>query len=129
MGTHASYSPGFNSTEAVANMNDGYIVVGTGAPQLVAPVGNADTITVHNYSGEYVRGVITPNPVFAATTTGNLSFLVAPGAAFQESFSRDIIAAVTFDAVTLPIGPISMPVNTMVAAGTPFELAVKFVES
>lgn len=128
MGHFASYSPGANQSEALAQMNSGIVVTGPGA-QVATPVSAADTVTVHNLSGEYVRGTITPVPALAATFTGNRSFVVAPSSAFQESFTRNVIQDITFVAVDMPAIAGSVGVDTLTANGNAYQLAVKFLEA
>lgn len=128
MGHYASYSPGQSNIEALENLNDGFVVTGPGA-QVATPVDFADTITVINIGGQAVRGTITPNPAFAATVQGNLSFLVPAGAAFQESFTRDIIQSVNFVAVDLPAVAGTTPVAALTANANAYQVAVKFVEA
>lgn len=128
MGHYASYSPGASQAESLANLNSGIVVTGPG-PQIATPTSAADTVTVHNLSGEYVRGTITPVPAFAATFTGNRAFVVAPGSAFQETFSRNVIQDITFDAVDMPTIAGSVGVDTLTANANAYQVAVKFVEA
>lgn len=128
MGHYASYSPGSNQAESLANMNDGVVVTGPG-PQTATPFSAADTVTVHNLSGEYVRGTITPVPAFAATFTGSRAFVVAPGAAFQETFTRNVIQDIQFVAVDMPTVAGTTNVAALTANANTYQVAVKFVEA
>jgi len=128
MGHFASYSPGASQSESLANMNDGYVVTGPGA-QIATPINAADTVTVHNLSGEYVRGTITPVPALAATFTGSRAFVVAPGSAFQETFTRNVIQDVQFVAVDMPAIAGTVNVAALSVNGNAYQVAVKFVEA
>lgn len=128
MGHYASYSPGVSGAESLANLNHGFVVTGPG-PQTATPFSASDTVTVHNLSGEYVRGTITPVPALAATFTGNRSFVVAPGSAFQETFTRNVIQDIQFVAVDMPVAAGTVGVDTLTANGNNYQLAVKFVEA
>lgn len=127
-GHSASYSPGASQAESLANLNSGFVVTGPG-PQIATPIAPADTVTVHNLSGEYVRGIITPVPALAATFLGDRSFVVAPGSAFQETFSRNVIQDITFVAVDMPAIAGAVSVATLTPNANSYQLAVKFLEA
>lgn len=122
-----SYAPGSDPSESLANMNDGWVVTGPGL-QTVTPVGNADSLSVINLSGQSVRGTITPVPSMAATFTGNRAFVVPPGASFQETFSRNAILSVTFMGVDMPSVAGTVDVSTLTTNANAYQVAVKFVE-
>lgn len=128
MGHFASYSPGASQAESLANLNAGFVVTGPG-PQIATPLTAADTVTVHNLSGEYVRGIITPVPAFAATFTGDRAFVIAPGSAFQETFSRNVIQDITFVAVDMPVAAGAVSVATLAPNANTYQVAVKFLEA
>lgn len=109
-------------------MNDGYVVRGPGL-QTATPIGNADSIAVTNFSNNWIRGVITIDPAFTGTTTGNTAFVVAPGGTFQESFGAAAIDSIAFVAVDVPAAAGVVAVTALVANAQDYVLGVKFLEA
>lgn len=124
---NVAYVPGSNPSDALANLNDGWVVTGPGV-QTVTPIGAADSLAVINLSGQTVRGTITPVPSMAATFTGNRSFVVSAGGSFQESFQRACIQSVAFIGVDLPAIAGTVDVSTLATNANSYQVAVKFVE-
>ncbi len=126
-GHSVNYGAGNVNLSATSRMNDGYVVRGPGL-QTAVPVDSADSIAVTNFSSSWVRGIITIDPAFFGTTTGNTSFVVSPGGTFQETFEAAAIQSVAFVGVDIPALAGVTAVDTLVANAQDYILGVKFLE-
>lgn len=127
-GHSVNYGAGNVDLSSVSRMNDGYVVRGPGV-QIATPIDSADSIAVTNVSTTWVRGIITIDPTYTGTTTGNTAFVLSPGGTFQESFGAAAIASVTFVGVDMPALAGTTPVTALVANAQDYMLGVKFLES
>lgn len=127
-GHSVNYGAGNVDLSAASRMNDGWLLRGPGL-QTVTPVGAADSVAVTNVSTSWVRGIITINPAFTGTTTGNTSFVIAPGGTFQESFGAAAIQSIAFVAVDVPAVSGTTAVTALIPNAQDYILGVKFLES
>ena len=127
-GHNVNYGAGNVDLGSTARMNDGYVVRGPGL-QNAAPVDPADSVAVSNVSSTWIRGVITIDPAFTGTTTGNTAFAIPPGGTFQETFGVGAIASIAFVGVDAPAVPGAVAVTALVANAQDYLLAVKFLEA
>ena len=127
-GHNVNYGAGNVDLGSGARMNDGYVVRGPKL-QTATPIDSADSIAVTNFSNSWIRGTITIDPAFTATTTGNTAFVVAPGGTFQESFGAAAIASVAFEAVDVPVAAGVVAVPALIPNAQDYILGVKFLEA
>lgn len=127
-GHSVNYGPGSVDLTSISRMNDGYVVRGPGA-QTATPVNPADSIAVTNVSSTWVRGIITINPAYAGTTTGNTAFAIPPGGTFQETFGVPAITSVNFVGVDVPAAPGVGAVTALTANAQDYIVGVKFLEA
>lgn len=127
-GHSVNYGAGNVDLSAVSRMNDGYVVRGPGA-NIATPIDSADSIAVTNFSNSWVRGIITIDPAFTGTTTGNTAFVLSPGGTFQESFGAAAIASIQFVGVDMPAAPGTVAVTALTPNAQDYILGVKFLES
>lgn len=94
------------------------ILAGAGVAQVVNPAVPMEGVTVYNYSGNWIRGVITLSAGIAAVgTAATRAFLVPPQASYSVDFADDGNAGSAVGAIGA-IDSISVaPVATPIAAG------------
>lgn len=127
-GHSVNYGAGNVDLSSVSRMNDGYVVRGPGLQNAI-PVDQADSIAVSNVSTTWVRGIITIDPAFTGTTTGNTAFVIPPGGTFQESFGAACIASVAFVGVDVPALAGTTAATALIANAQDYILGVKFLEA
>ena len=126
-GHSVNYGAGNMDLSAGNRVNDGYTVRGPGVQNAI-PVDSVDSIAVSNVSSTWVRGIITIDPAFVGTTTGNTTFVIPPGGTFQESFGSAAIQSVSFVGVDVPAIAGVTSNAALIANAADYVLAVKFLE-